>query len=234
MPLLILFLFLNFPAKAQSLPEWFIPLREAIYEQQLTAEEILPMYREISNTARTSLSGTNQLIMLSRCEYMMGRAYLFEERKGQASTHFEAGMAFAQSALDISPGADAWVMLAENLSQNCAARSTSYAISNGLNVEKYSRNALTFDPRNAAAKVILAARWVYAPAPLHNYRRGLSILNDIIEENNMQKDDRFNVYTGIGYTYIQQRNNAQARIWLSRSLEIYPTNKFVQSLLAGL
>jgi len=125
-------------------------------------------------------------------------------------------------------------MLAENISQSCVVRTTSYAIANGLKVEKYSKNALEIDSRNAAAQFMIAARWVYAPSPFHNHNRGIEMLTAIPNGSNMEKDDMFNVYSSIGYAYIQKKDNAQARVWLSKALEIYPTNKYVQSLLAGL
>ena len=227
----ILTLFSGVSAYSQSLPEWFIPLREAVYEQNLTADQIVPLYREASNRAQTSLSGAAQYIMLSRCEYMMGRAYQYEERKDQAASHYSEGIKWAEKALDTQASAEAWQMLAENISQSCAVRSVSYAMANGLKVERYSKNALEIDRRNAAAQIMIAARWVYAPAPFHNYRRGIEMMSVIPDESNTQKDDLFNVYVGLGYAYLQQRNNALARQWLQKSLEIYPTNKYVQSLL---
>jgi tetratricopeptide (TPR) repeat protein len=234
MVLLVLLMLFQTPLSAQTLPEWYIPLREAVYEQQLTANEIAPMYREISARTRTSLSGAPQLIMLSRCEYMMGRAYLYEERKDEAAARFSDGMDYAQRALNIRESAEAWVMLAENLSQSCVVRSVAFAMANGLNVEKYSKNALAINSRNAAASIMIASRWIYAPSPFHNYRRGIDMMSAIINECDMEKDDMFNVYSGIGYAYVQMRNSAQARTWLTRALEIYPTNRYVQNLRAGL
>ena len=75
-------------AIGQSLPEWFLPLREAIYEQNLNSQEITSLYQNISNRARTSLSGAELYIILSRCEYLMGRAYQYEEKKEQAAFHY--------------------------------------------------------------------------------------------------------------------------------------------------
>ncbi|MCL2276338.1 MAG: hypothetical protein FWC21_00425 [Treponema sp.] len=218
----------------QALPEWYIPLREAVYEQVLTADAVYPIYIGVSSRARSSLSGYEQNMILSRSEYMMGRAYLFEDRKNEASARFESGMDYARRALDIKETAEAWVMLSENLSQNIACRSTLYAMANGLNVEKYAKNALSISPRNAAAQYLIAARWVYAPSPFNNLRRGIEMMTAIQTEGDMSKDDMFNVYSAIGYAYIQQKNNAQAREWLNRSLVVYPTNKFAGSLLADL
>ena len=224
-------LFAN-PWFEDTLPDWFIPLREAVYEQNMTADEILPLYRSTVAMNNASLAGADLFVMLSRCEYMMGRVYSFEERNNEAAARFDQGMAYAERALEIRPSSEAWQMLAENLSQGIAVRSATYAMANGLRVERYSRNALSLNSRNAAAQYMIASRWVYAPSPLNNLRRGIEMMTAILTESDMEKDDLFNVYSAIGYAHIQQRRFADARSWLLRALEIYPTNKFVQSLLA--
>jgi tetratricopeptide (TPR) repeat protein len=234
MILLALLFLTGIPASSETLPEWFIPLREAIYEQKLKADEIVPIYLDISNTAKSSLSGAGLYVMLSRCEYMIGRAYAFEDRKTDAAAHYDEGIKYAEKALETLKTAEAYLMLAENISQSCTVRPASYAIANGLKVEKYAKNALEIDNRNAAAQFLIAARWVYAPSPFHNYKKGIEMLNAIPDESNMDKDDTFNVYSSIGYAYLQQKNNLLARTWLSRSAEIYPTNKYVQTLLSQL
>jgi tetratricopeptide (TPR) repeat protein len=220
------------PAAAETLPEWYLPLREAVYEQVLTVDGIAPLFRQAMGRAQESLSGPELYVMLSRCEYMMGRAYQNEERKQEAADRYEQGMNWAQKALDERPGAEAWQMLAENLSQSCAVRPASFAMANGLKVEKYAKNALALDSRNAAAQYMIAARWVFAPAPFHNYRRGIEMMSAILSEGDMGRDDEFNVYSAIGYTYVQQKKYGDARPWLLKSLELYPTNKFVLGLLA--
>jgi tetratricopeptide (TPR) repeat protein len=228
--LVFLCFFTGFSATAETLPEWFIPLREAIYEQQLTAVEIEPLYHEISNKAKTALSGDSQYLILSRSEYMMGRAYQFENKKNEAITHYDEGIKWAEKALEIRESAEAWVILAENISQSCVVRPASYAIANGLKIEKYAKNALAIDNKNAAAKFMIAARWVFAPAPFHNYNKGIEMLNAIPDSSNMEKDDMFNVYSSLSYAYIQKKNSAQASQWYSKANEIYPTNKYLKTL----
>ena len=216
---------------AYELPDWFLPLRDAVYEQNLNAGEIVPLYNQAKADAENRLSGAARLVALSRCEYMMGRAYQYEEKKELAITHYDQGMSRAEQAVDAGAGDEAWQMLAENLSQSCAVRPASYAISNGLKVEKYSKNALALNKRNAAAQYMIAARWVYAPPPFHNYKKGIEMMEAIISEADMQKDDEFNVYSAIGYALIQQKKFDEASPWLLKSLEIYPTNKYVRKLL---
>jgi tetratricopeptide (TPR) repeat protein len=79
---------------------------------------------------------------------------------------------------------------------------------------------------------MIAARWVYAPAPFHNYRKGIEMMNDILSKGDTEKDDLFNVYLSIGYAYIQQKKFSDARPWLQKALGVYPTNKYARELLA--
>jgi tetratricopeptide (TPR) repeat protein len=217
--------------RAENLPEWMLPLREAVYEQQLKAEEIEPLYRAAKVAAQEHCSGTALELALSRCEYLMGRVFQYEKRNSEAAEHYAEGMKCAEKAIAAAPSDEAWLMLSDNLSQSCAVRSTGFALSNGLNVEKFAKNALALNSRNATAQYIVAARWVFAPAPFHNYKKGIRMMEAILTEGDMDKDDRFNVYSAIGYGYVQQKKYAEARPWLIKSLEIYPTNKYAAGLL---
>jgi tetratricopeptide (TPR) repeat protein len=216
---------------ADPLPDFFIPLRDAVYEQNLGADEIAGLYRSARARAESSLSGAARFIALSRCEYMMGRAYQYEERKDEAAARYAEGISWAERALDLEPSDEGWQMLAENISQSCAVRPVSYAMAHGLKVEKYAKNALELNARNGAALYMLAARWVYAPSPFNNYRKGIQMMEEILSNGDLQKDDLFNVYSAIGYAYFQQKKYTEAKPWLVKSLEVYPTNKFARGLL---
>jgi tetratricopeptide (TPR) repeat protein len=231
---LFLYLMIFTPALLNAeIPDWFVPLRDAVYEQRLKAGEILPLFRETEKRAETSLAGGERYIMLSRCEYMMGRAYQYEERKEEAAARYEQGIAWAEKSLEAGASAEGWRMLAENISQSCVVRPPSYAMIHGLKVEKYAKNALALDAQNGAALYLLAARYVYAPPPFNDYKRGIRMMEEILEgENPLSRDDLFNVYSAIGYAWIQQKKYAQARPWLEKSLGLYPTNRFVLDLLA--
>jgi uncharacterized protein HemY len=59
------------------------------------------------------------------------------------------------------------------------------------------------------------------------------MMEEIIQKNDagMQKDDRFNVNSAIGYVYMQQKKYKDAKPWLEKALQVYPTNKFVKNML---
>ena len=217
---------------AESLPQWLIPLREAVYEQQLNAQEIRPLYLEAKTQTQTQLTGSALDLALSRCEYFMGRALLYEKQSSEAAVHYHEGLRLSEKALTAEPSAEAWLLRAENLSQLCSIGPWTFTVSNGLDVEKFAKNALAINSRNAAAQYIVAARWVFAPAPFHNHKKGISMMMEIPNNGDMDKDDRFNVHLAIGYAYIQQRKFDDARPWLLRALEVYPTNKYAAELLA--
>ena len=50
----------------------------------------------------------------------------------------------------------------------------------------------------------------------------------------LEKDDVFNLTSAIGYGYMQRKELDSAREWFLKALEVYPGNKYVQSLLKDL
>jgi len=220
----------------EDLPEWYTVLRDAVYSQNLSSREIAPIFNTAKGQAVKELSGVNLSVMLSRCEYMMGRSFQLEEKNTEARACFEKGLAYAQESLDMKASPEGWQMLSENISYLCTVRSNAWVMANGLKVERYAKSALELDPGNTAAQFLVAARWVYAPSPFHNYKRGLQMMEAINNDysSRLHRDDRFNVYLAIGYAHNQQKRSGDARIWFLKALDVYPDNKYVKKLIAEL
>jgi len=223
----------------QELPDWYTQLRDAVYSQDLSSRELYGLYNSAKEQAGVLLSGADLSVMLSRCEYMMARSLLYEGNKQDAAAYLERGLNYAQDALNQKASSAGWQMLAENISQLCTVRSVLWVMANGGKVEKYSQNALKLDPGNAAAQYLIAAKWVYAPVPFRNFNKGIQMMEAIIVNsayygNRLQKDDRFNVYSAIGYAFNQQKKNSDAKEWLTKALQEYPDNKFVGKMMAGI
>ena len=219
----------------EELPDWFTPLRDAIYSQNQSSMEIAVLYSIARERANEELYGVKLAVMLSRCEYMMGRSYVDEENKKEAAACFEKGLRYAQESLDLRATPEGWQMMADNISYLCSVKSMAFIMANGLKVDRYSKNALKLDSGNTTAQFLVAARWVYAPTPLHNYRRGLAMMEAIARDydHRLQKDDRFNVYLAIGDAHNQQKRKEEAKIWYLKAKEIYPENKRVNGMLSG-
>ncbi|MCL2043260.1 MAG: hypothetical protein FWG89_03875 [Treponema sp.] len=224
----------NMPVITNNLPQWMVLLREAIYEQRLTANQIMPLYESTKTAAQNNVSGATLDVALSRCEFFIGRALQYEKREREAAAHYNEGMRLAERALAAAPSADAWLMRAENLSRRCSIGPWTFTIANGLDVERFAKNALSINRRNAAAQILIASRWIYAPAPFNNINRGINMMKAVLEDGDMEKNDLFNVYYAIGWGYAKQRNHNEARSWLLRAQDIYPTNKNVSEQLYNL
>jgi tetratricopeptide (TPR) repeat protein len=217
---------------AKELPGWFLPLREAIFDQVLNAEGVMEIYTETLRSAEAALSGYELDAMRSRCEYMLGRAYQEDGRSAEAVARYETGIALAERSIAAHATAEGYEMLSANYGQACMLKSTGWVMSNGLKVEQNAKKALNIDPRNAKSQYFIASRWVFGPGILGNPRRGITEMEAIMNgAADMDKDDYFNVYTALAYAYVRLKKGPNALPWVNRALEIYPTNKFALGLL---
>jgi hypothetical protein len=167
-------------AVVESQPAWFLPLREAIFAQVLGADEVAVVYAETVKKARESLSGGDLAIMLSRCEYFLGRAYQEDRRCDKAIACYEKGIALADEATGIEPLAGAYEMLAANSGQSCMIRSHAWVMVHGLQVEQNAKRALAINPRLATCQYMLASRWAFGPGPFGNPERGIAELTAML------------------------------------------------------
>lgn len=214
----------------------YIALRDAMYNNQYSADGLLPLYDVAVATAKEKFSEDTLLVALSRCEYIMGRAYSYEENKDAAGARYDAGDKFAEQSLDIRESATAHLMRGENISQNCSVKPVSYALSHGTKIAGLAKKVLKLDEKYGAAMYLQTAQHIYAPSPFHNHKKGIREMQEILEDSSvrLEKDDMFNLISAIGYGYLQQEKIDEARTWLLKALEVYPGNKYVQSLLKDL
>ncbi|MDR2865634.1 MAG: hypothetical protein LBV68_08500 [Spirochaetaceae bacterium] len=210
----------------ESLPEWFLPLREAVYEQVLGAEEVYQVYEGV--LAKTNeLSGAGRFSLSSHCEYLMGRAYQYFKNEKKAIEHYQKGYDEALQSLKIKESAEGRTYLAENLSQLCTLKNTIWVMAHGLDVEKFSKQALNLDPRAVKAQYMIASRWIYAPSPFSDIPKGLQMMKDILNgDYHIEKDDLFNLYVSLAYGNIKEKQKELARQWIDKALSVYPGNQF--------
>jgi tetratricopeptide (TPR) repeat protein len=220
---------------AEAPPDWFLPLRDAVYEQTLTSAGVFPIYTSTKQQTERMFSGAELDAMLSHCEYLMARVYQYEQQNKEALNHYEKGIELAEQSIKQKPTALAYQMLASNISQICMLKSEAWVMLNGLKVESNAKKALQIDPKNAACQYMIAARWVFAPGILGNPERGIREMTAILNGDfEVQKDDLFNVWSAIGHGYTRQKKYKDALYWLEKSLEVYPTNSYVKGVIMEL
>jgi tetratricopeptide (TPR) repeat protein len=222
------------PSAQTLLWQEFITLRDAMYNRVYPSGAIKPLYDSAVSAAKKTFAGNELLVALSKCEYMFGRNYLYDEQKDEAGVHFDLGADYAKRAADASGSSEAWLMYAENVSQNCTVKPVSYAISNGSKLAGIASRVIKQDPANAAAHILLYSQDVYAPAPFHNHKRGIKNMTALLNDGTLrvQKDDKFNILCAIAYAHFQEKNYAEAASWFSQTLAVYPGNEFAKKMLA--
>lgn len=206
--------------------------RDAMYNNPLNHNDLLKLYENTMQDIASSLSDYDLYVASARCDYYMGRSYGYAQNKEKAAFYYDRALESIQKALDITEGPEAVLLQGENMSQNCAVKPVSYAVSNGLKIGKLAKQVIDADPKNGAAMYLLYAQYIYAPSPFHNHRKGIKEMKNILEIPGikLENDDMFNITSAIAYAYIQQEKYEEAAPWLEKALAVYPSNFFALDL----
>jgi tetratricopeptide (TPR) repeat protein len=219
---------------AEALPDWFAPLRDAVYGGVDDAASIKRIGGAVEERAKMELSGVELYNTLSYCKFLIAKAYQNESNYDKSLLNFQRGLDYANMSVKINPTSEGYRMMAENISQLCTLNSTAWVIANGLKVETYAKKGLEYDKRNAACGYLIAARWIYAPAPFNNVKKGINQMEQILSgPYDLQKDDWFNIYYSIAYGYNLIKQPDKTKLWLEKSLSVYPENKDALELKHG-
>jgi tetratricopeptide (TPR) repeat protein len=203
-------------------------LRDAMYNDE-PLETVSARYdNALEELADAFVSSRERHLWASRLEYMMGRACKARDQKPEAAGHYERGLEHVEAAMAGGVFSEGWRMMSEHISQLCLVKDIGFILSNGRKVAQYAENALALDPENVAAQIILAAAKVYPPAVFGgNPRIGIVMMQQALDLGAREKDDLFNIYSGIGLAYSKLGQKAAARGWFEKALELYPNNEYV-------
>ncbi|MDR0383443.1 MAG: hypothetical protein LBH50_05595 [Spirochaetaceae bacterium] len=219
---------------AQSLPDQVARFRDEVYMCSGDAASLARLGNDVEERIKGELSGTELSNALSFCEYLIGKAYQNENNGTEAAARYQSGLDYAAASVKANPTADGYRMMADNMSQLCTLKSTAWVIANGSKVASYANKGLGYNPRNAACAYMIAARWVYAPAPFSNVRKGINEMQDILSgKYDLEKDDYFNVYYSLAYAYNRLKQPDNVKPWLDKALAIYPSNQDALQLRQG-
>lgn len=229
---LVFFTMACFPCTAGELPEyreWHNTLRDAVYNNDTSIETIEVYYLQARELIESSdLSPQMEHYWMSRTAYLMGRAEKDVEHEDDAFSYYETALEAAESALEYGDFSEGYRMKSEIISQMCLVKHVGFVIANGPKVGMFAKEALELDPRNGKAIIIEASAKVYPP-PIYggNPKKGIELMKKAATMPDIEKDDRFNIYSGIGVCYSKMGQNRQAARWFERALELYPMNRYV-------
>ena len=205
-------------------------LRSKVYNSNGSKEQkVISSY----NNAYALIKKDNSVkcyIEKSKCDYLMGLFYMDQENNSKAIDYFQSSMDLAYKANKKKETAQGFLAYAESLAQICTLKPTSYLIANGLKVGTIAKKALKLDKGLGAARYLVCSIIAYAPIPFRNFSKAEKIYLEILEKDNLDEEDYFNVYKSLGYINYQKEQFEEADKWFDLAAKIYPNNKFLQSL----
>jgi tetratricopeptide (TPR) repeat protein len=217
----------------QPLPDSFYVLRDAVYMQNTSTPQIVRLYATAKTEIEQTLTGVDVYIALSRCAYLAGITFQAEGRKSEAAAYYDYGIARAEDSLSITPTSEGYQYLAANIALSCSVRPLAYVFANVGKIEEYAQRALALNPRNWAAQFIIATKYIQAPWPIGNMKKGANLLREIISRNieSLESEDLCNIYLAMAVVSQKEKRNDEDGTWQGRALVLYPTNRFRETLL---
>jgi tetratricopeptide (TPR) repeat protein len=224
---------LSHAQNSQTLPHSFYVFRDAVYMQNTSAVQIVRLYTAAREEIEQALAGANQYIALSRCAYLAGVTFQAEGRKNEAAAYYDQGIAWAEDSIALRPTSKGYQYLAANIALSCWVRPRSYALANIGKVDEYAQKALDLNPQNYAAQYIIAAKYIQAPWPVGNIKRGTRLLQEILSHDldSLEREDLCNIYLAMAVVCQREKKNSDEGIWQERALALYPGNRFRETLL---
>lgn len=204
-------------------------LRDGMYNDQPLAVVQLLYSDALQQVDAASLPYGRDNLWHSRIEYMIARAYQRWGHADMAIYHYECGMVFAEQAIASGLGAEGCRMKSEHLGQLCVLKNLGFLLANAHKVREHARRALDLDPDNVSCQIILAAEKIYSPRMFGgDALEGIELMQQALRMGTSDKDDLFNIYSGIGLAYSKLHDYEAASIWFGKALQIYPNNCYAK------
>jgi tetratricopeptide (TPR) repeat protein len=226
----------SLPLAAAEYDQRFTAARDAVYNQSLDPIRVSSLILSSRRTIEGIDNRRQRLYWLARLEALAGYMELHTtENMEAAERRYENSRTLALQALELGEFSEGHRLLSEAISNLCLIKGTGYALTNGLAVVRHARKALELDPHNSKAVIILAEAKIYPPKIFGgDPREGVELMKEALKVPELDKEDRFNIYSGIGVAYGKLEDYANARLYLRRALTLFPRNIYVNRELANL
>lgn len=232
--------------------------RDAMYRQVKSDEELNGQYTTVvSRLEESDLSKQQRLFFLAEAEYFMGRSYQsfddpqtvaahfrdtlngeflslknYYNRREKALRHYSAGLEILKEYLRSFPTSQGYRLCAELLGQMVLLEDVGFLLQNGPKIGKYIDEALHRNPVNTKARILEAGESIYTPRVFGGRpQKGIEMLSDIACSLSTDREDRFNIYSGIGYGYAVLNDREAALHWFDKALDVYPGNVFAGGMI---
>jgi tetratricopeptide (TPR) repeat protein len=225
---------------AGTIPPEFVPayetLRDAVYQNSPIAE-IRNHYKAADSLrARIIKDKKDNTYWSGRLEYLAGRAENELRNWKEADAHLAKGLKAIDTHLATCSCDEGWRVKSAIMGQMCLVkiRQVEYwwVLLHGLEVSYLANTALKIQPKNGKAHILIASTLVYPPVLYGgNPSKGIEVMNTALEMPDIEKDDQFNIFSGLGIAYGRLERREEALAYLNKALELYPGNRYATEKL---
>ena len=218
-------------------PDSYYAFRDTMFNSQgVSAQQFRSDYGSVVQEVKSTTSGVEQEVIVARCDYVLGRAYRYLGMNKEAGECFDRAIETCKSLLKKQELAEAYVVYADAVSQNCSIRSKVYAMAQGPKIKSMAKKALALDPAYGAAKYLENSQNIFTPEPFCDIDEGMKVLDQLLDTDQfrMDKADRYSALSARAYGYLQRGMKEEARYWYGKALEIYPGNVAVLEILPAI
>lgn len=215
-------------------PESYYTFRDNMLNSQgISAQQFRSEYESVVNEVNATKSGAEREVIVARCDYVLGRAFRYLGMSKEAGEYFDKAIETCKALLKKQEMAEAYVVYADAVSQNCPIRSKVYAMSQGTKIKSMAKKALELDPAYGAAKYLENSQNIFTPEPFCDIDEGMKVLDQLLDTDQfrMDKSDRYSALSARAYAYLQRGMKEEALFWYGKALEIYPGNVAVLEIL---
>lgn len=232
-------------------------LRDAVYNHELSTEEIHLLHGEIMKRIETELSDPaenmrgkvlthyylgrwHQAIktrpeMVAYAERLRAERLLslrkFYTESDQAMDAYRDARRECESLMEIRPDAEAHRLYGEILGQMLFLGDVGDLMSIGGKARKNVKEALELDPHHVKAMIQEASRLAYTPISYGgNPDKAREAYRAIFRENIQDPEDLFNIYGGFAMAAFAEHEDEEALSWFEEASAIFPGNIFAAGM----
>lgn len=226
---------------APAVPPEFVPayetLRDAVYQNSPIAE-IRKDYRKADSLRMKVFNNKkDNAYWCGRLEYLEGRAENELQNWKEADSHLAIGLKAIDDHLRLCASCDeGWRVKSAIMGQMCLVKIRQFeywwVFMHGLEVSYLANTALKIQPKNGKAHILIGSTLVYPPIIYGgNPSKGIEVMNTALEMPDIEKDDQFNIFSGLGIAYGRLERREEALAYLNKALELYPGNRYAAEKL---
>ena len=212
-------------------------LRDSVYMNEapeLIESRAAAIIKTLESPSTSFPEEIDRLLLLSRVEFLTGRAFNEAGLKEKAIPRFEAAVEYAKKAMAAGEHTPGIMARIRSLSELCLLKGMGFLLSNGPLIPRYTRQILDKEPSHRAAAILFASSKAY-PSGIFggNPKEAIAVLEKLVAEHpeGFEKDELFDLRACFGTAYAKLGDKAKAALWFRAALELYPGNRYAGSEL---